>query len=366
MPLPTGTLNHELGHNWLGKANIAVQTVLLAVALVTVGLRLLSRRLQGSSWQGNDWLIVVATVFMVGRYSVELVLILACGMGLRAAEIARIGGPKILVQFDQLTYAGDILWITTVALIQLSILHYYLRRFPVRIVVWPCYVLMGMCIALWIATSFATAFFCTPPKRIWSADVGGHCGNRKMLYFGSSVSEIILQGFIILLPIPLIRDMMLCRARKVALGCIFALGIVIIVISAVQIKLEFDLDAEASTYGSARISFLSSMVPLLGIITACLPTLTPAIQRIFGTSMLSSTPDSISTSPVLPGYWKTTILSHAQTDDPELPLVTLTMPPMAKKLSELAHGQIQITSDWEIHSARNSARLEHDSIRRGR
>jgi hypothetical protein len=62
MPPPIGTLVHELGHNWLGKADIAVQTILLAIGFVTVGLRLWSRRLQGISWQGNDWLIVVGTV----------------------------------------------------------------------------------------------------------------------------------------------------------------------------------------------------------------------------------------------------------------------------------------------------------------
>jgi hypothetical protein len=40
---------------------------------------------------------------MVGRYSVELALILLCGMGLHAAEVARIGGPEVFVQFDQVS-----------------------------------------------------------------------------------------------------------------------------------------------------------------------------------------------------------------------------------------------------------------------
>lgn len=40
---------------------------------------------------------------MVGRYSVELVLILLCGMGLHAAEVARVGGPEVFVQFDQVS-----------------------------------------------------------------------------------------------------------------------------------------------------------------------------------------------------------------------------------------------------------------------
>jgi phosphatidylglycerophosphate synthase len=58
----SGTLVHSLGHNWLGKADIAVQTVFLAVGLVAVGLRLWARRLQWNSLQMNDWSIVLATV----------------------------------------------------------------------------------------------------------------------------------------------------------------------------------------------------------------------------------------------------------------------------------------------------------------
>ena len=38
---------------------------------------------------------------MVGRYGVELVLILLCGMGLHTAEVAQVGGPEVFVQFDE-------------------------------------------------------------------------------------------------------------------------------------------------------------------------------------------------------------------------------------------------------------------------
>lgn len=140
----------------------------------------------------------------------------------------------------------------------------------------------------------------------------------------------------------------------------------IIVVSAVRIKTgtEIEIDPDDPTYGSTRNSLLTCIIPLLGIIVACLPVLAPAIQKIMGPSTLSSN-DSHHSNPVSPGYWKTTVLSNAHMEEPEIPLVTVTQPRMAKKLSELAHGQIQITSGWEIHSARNSARVERDSLRRG-
>lgn len=38
---------------------------------------------------------------MVGRYTVELALILLCGLGLHATEVTRIGGPEAVVRFDK-------------------------------------------------------------------------------------------------------------------------------------------------------------------------------------------------------------------------------------------------------------------------
>lgn len=59
---PSSGIIHALGHNWLGKADIAVQTILLCGGIVVVALRLWSRRLLGVFWQWNDWLILVSLV----------------------------------------------------------------------------------------------------------------------------------------------------------------------------------------------------------------------------------------------------------------------------------------------------------------
>ncbi|KAJ5305544.1 uncharacterized protein N7443_005204 [Penicillium atrosanguineum] len=365
MPQPIGTLVHALGHNWLGKADIAVQTVLLAAGFAAVGLRLWSRRLQQTSWQWNDRLILGAAVLMLGRYIIELVLILLCGMGLHSFEVARSGGAEAFVRFNQVPHiCGRPFWCTVVCLVQVSLLHYYLGRFQQQVIMWLTYTVMGLCTALWIATFFATAFFCNPPSKVWWAGAQGHCGDRKMLHTATAVSEVILNGFILLLPLPIVRHMRLARARKVALGLIYILGIVIVAISAVRIKIESNLDPEDPTYGSARKSLIACIAPLLGIIAVCLPLLPPAIQQLFGTSVFCSAADGPASDSPSAGYWKTTVMTE-QMEEPEIPLVIVAPPPMAKKLSELAHGQIKITSDWEIHSARNSARLDRDPIQQG-
>lgn len=123
MPPPQGSLIHSLGHNTPGKADIVVQSVLLALALVAVGLRLWSRRLERASIGADGWLILVATVsssirfvgislllgsyqfthlaqlVTMGHYVVGIIMVLLCGLGLHSLEVARKGGPEAFVSF---------------------------------------------------------------------------------------------------------------------------------------------------------------------------------------------------------------------------------------------------------------------------
>lgn len=141
----------------------------------------------------------------------------------------------------------------------------------------------------------------------------------------------------------------------------------IIALSALRVDTKLFLTSKDSTYGSAPESLVSSVVTLLGIIVACLPVLAPVCQRITGTPECTLISEVQRSDPASSRYWKATVLSNGQMEDPEIPLVRVTQPPVGKRpgFNEWALGQIKITSDWEIHSARNSARLDRDSIRRG-
>ncbi|KAJ5173676.1 uncharacterized protein N7500_001607 [Penicillium coprophilum] len=361
MAPPLATLSHSLSHNTLGKTDIAVQSVLLAIVFVSVTLRLWSRRLERVSLKLDDLLIIIATFLMAGRYAVEIIMVVLCGMGLHATEVADMGGAEVSIQFNELTYAGELLWVTVVALVQLSILNYYVHNFGERYITLLSYAIMGLCSALWVAAFFATAFFCTPPKRIWLVDTPGHCGDRKMLHTGVHASETILSFFIVIISIPLVWGNPLSKTRKTVLVCIQFLGLAIISIIAVRTKLEFDLNPGDPAYGSIRKSMLSCVAALLGIIAACLPTLEPVIRKIFG---ISASPSPVHTSiydPTFARYW-TSVFSGGRLEEPEMPLVTVTQPFMAK-MSHLAPGHIQVTSHWEIHSARGSARLDRSPVR---
>ncbi|CAG8245271.1 unnamed protein product [Penicillium salamii] len=362
MTLPSGTLAHSLGHNTLGKADIAVQTLFLGICLIAVALRLWSRRLQWLSLQINDCLILSSTLLMIGRYVVEIVLVVLCGMGLHPTEIIDVGGNQIVVKFLAITYAGNLLWVTVVCLIQLSILDYYVRNFSQRTITLLSYITMGLCLALWIIGFFVTAFICNPPRKIWHENAEGHCGNRQKLHTGINASVIILNFFILILPIPFTWRMPLSRPRKFGLVGIQALGLIIIIILAVRTKLEFDSEPMNQTRIAVSKSTLTCIATILGIIAACLPITTPAIQKIFGNVSPSSSTQTFSPDPGS-RYWNTRVLEGMRFEEPEMPLVTV-HPHIMAKAGYLAPGHIRITSDWEIHSSRGSARIERSHMPR--
>lgn len=109
-------------------------------------------------------------------------------------------------------------------MIQLSILDYYRRKSHQRLFTWLVYIMMGLCLSLWIAGFFASAFLCNPPKKLWDLNAPGHCGDRKMLRIGINVAEIILCILLLALSLPAWK-VSFSKPRKFALAGIQSLGL---------------------------------------------------------------------------------------------------------------------------------------------
>lgn len=100
---------------------------------------------------------------------------------------------------------------------------------------------------------------------------------------------------------PILWTLQLKTSKKVLLTAIFGLGFMygnshafnkysvmklttksIIAITCVRIKYMLELDPTDITYTFAPLALIAAIVPLLGIINASLPTMRPALERIFG------------------------------------------------------------------------------------
>jgi hypothetical protein len=277
-------------HNGPGKLDVIIESIPLFLVYVTFALRLWSRQLQRASLQINDWLIMAAVPLMTIRYAMEVAAVLKCGLGLHIDEVMLIGGPNILVLFTKLVYIADLLWVTLVTLIKVSILHFYLVIFRQPIFMRSVYVVMGICVAWWIGSLFGTAFFCNPPENQFSLDPADRaaCGDSNTLYSAVASSDLAIDVIVIALPMPVLWSLQLPTAKKFALTLVFGIGFVILAITAVRIKFMLELNQSDITYSASQMALLSACVPLLGIINANLPILPPAFKRVFNSTALST------------------------------------------------------------------------------
>lgn len=347
---------------------------------------------------------------MVGRYVVEIMMVVLCGMGLHSTEVAQVRGSEVFVQFNEVS-------------------HNEWHLFDSCRCMFFKLTLPSAYICGWSSLGHGDRIGSAVHSQLLCAQLQSASSDRVSIYYHgpmfSSLGCELLCNSVFLHPA---EENMACRhsgslrwSRNVAyqcqcergcsqlLGChsscfldvahtviedqedctdlyptararvsnpwlyldatnIYITDLMtnqyprIITIIAIRLKSEFDLDPEDTTYSSARKSILSCIVPPLGIIVACLPTLEPAIQSMFRKPALPSTAHNSIYDPSFARYWKATVLSGKGLEEPEMPLVGLTQPFMAK-MSYLAPGNIQVTSHWEIHSSRGSARLDRSPVR---
>jgi len=342
-PAPLGTLASVFWRNAPGMTDVITETILLALGYVAVGLRLWSRRLQRAQLLLNDWLILVAMLLMSVRYALETAVDIECGIGLHVAEVKEIGGPKVVVLSGKLVYIIDLLWVTLVTLIKLSILHFYLTVFKLKAFKIVTYVVIGLCISFWFGAFFATAFFCTPPQKEWYPNTPGHCGDSDKLYAACASTDLAIDVIVIMLPMPVLWSLQLRTARKIALTFVFGLGFAIIAITSVRIKIMLELDEADPTYSASRMGLFSAIVPLLGIVNACLPILPPAFKKIFNSYTMSSTVKQSVNTRGSDGH------QFKRLGEPEFSLVDI----KGSRINNTNESteQIRVTTNWEVRSA---------------
>ena len=125
-------------------------------------------------------------------------------------------------------YVSEIHYPINITAIKTSILLFYLRLFGARN--WFRYVIYiteAIVLSWCIATIFPTVFHCKPIHIAWSIDpveMIGHCNNVNAYLIATSVINVILDFWILALPLSVVWMLQMSRKSKVSLSGIFLLG----------------------------------------------------------------------------------------------------------------------------------------------
>ncbi|KAL9133326.1 MAG: hypothetical protein Q9175_005495 [Cornicularia normoerica] len=159
-------------------------------------------------------------------------------------------------------YVQQITWVLSTGLIILAILLFYTRIFPNNWMHKAVYII-GAWDAVWtLSTILVIIFQCTPIDFLWNRKIqGGRCINSDAFYFAACVASIV--RLVVLFDIDL-EDLM----------CKLALQHLPMKNRCLSNSLVLDTSASPQLWSCVEVSF--------GIISACLPSLTPLFLILLG------------------------------------------------------------------------------------
>jgi hypothetical protein len=274
-----------LPHNQVGITVIVVSTVVLFVDAIVIALRLWSRKLKKKTLKTSDYLVILAWVIALADLCRKGVSF-SWGQGLHWKQILAAQGDIHLHDIFKSTHASNLTYFACSALVKISILCVYLELFYcITWMFWAAQTTVVLVIMFFTACIIMTFTRCTPFKANWNripAEIkGSHCSMNTMKWLLIQGSlNLAFDLILVILPLPLVWSLKISRLKKVATSAMFGLGFGIIFIVAFRFKLIFGRKMTDITHDGEIPALLGWMEPCLGIISACLPFLTPPIVKV--------------------------------------------------------------------------------------
>lgn len=122
-------------------------------------------------------------------------------------------------------FIAEFLYATAICLIKTSILSLYYRTFPTTFMKISYYVLLAIITAWWLAVILVAFFQCRPLEKIWSPFMeSGTCIDTNQYFLGNSISNIVTDILILILPVVSIAKLQMKMLPKLSIIGIFLLG----------------------------------------------------------------------------------------------------------------------------------------------
>ncbi|CZS98261.1 uncharacterized protein RCO7_08933 [Rhynchosporium graminicola] len=248
--------------------------ILAAFTYPIIILRFVSRIIVARKIWWDDWLILASVVFMMAFTVLPLYPAIGLGLG---------------KHFYAIFYVVQLFYVILQVLSKVSILLLYVRIFPTQ----KFRLVLKFAIAFMLvhgaAFFFIVAFQCLPVRSLWDREIPGKCVDLQALIYAGAGLSIFEDFAIMLLPIFELKGLNLSRRKRVALGCMFALGSFACVTSIIRIKFVSSYGTTIDyTWYYVDVVIWSSIETFTAVICACLMCIRPLISRYFPSAFPST------------------------------------------------------------------------------
>ncbi|KAI1460524.1 hypothetical protein F4805DRAFT_454946 [Annulohypoxylon moriforme] len=264
---------------------IILCSCLIPLSILAVGLRFKARVIQKAGFGIDDYLIVLGLVFLIG-FGVTSIVAAARGNLGNHLPLNEDGLPmsnETLIIFAQTIYATQLIHMFGGLFIKSSITCFYRRIFRGEIFNIVTITLLVIIVCWAISIFLATLLQCLPIDNVWlsvsgSPERAAHCVNVVPLFYAMAISNLILDVFVLVVPIPMVWKLQMARSRKIAVSGIFLLGSFATAAAAVRVYFFFEVGKGVGsqfdvTYYQAPTIYWTFVEQTVAVICACLPTL---------------------------------------------------------------------------------------------
>lgn len=244
-----------------------VYSVPIALATLSTSFRLIAKHAGRNGITLDDWLIVFATICLIGQCASGLGYGPPHGMGRHVIAVA----PHDLMMVRQGDYVFSHFYDIALVSVKLGILAFYHRVFVVPLFRKIVIATAAFVIAWGIGITVTLALACRPIEAFWDANVKGDCLELVTFTYFTNISNLITDVWIFLMPIPVIWHLQLQTKKKLLLCFIFSVGLATCVVSAIRLTVVLGHGNPDFTWYYVPLGAYSAFEPLGGILCTNLP-----------------------------------------------------------------------------------------------
>ncbi|KAI9667047.1 MAG: hypothetical protein M1829_005588 [Trizodia sp. TS-e1964] len=271
------------------QAPILVGNILCIIAaLLATGIRLGTRHFVSRSIGLDDYLCVVATLFVIGQ-SVTLFNLLKVGLGIHKYEI-------LLSSYNYYGWVEEnvvalAMHNAAMSTVKLAILALYLRLFSSsgKLFRYAVFFMIFCVLTAFLTLEGLLFFSCRPLKKVFRPLLPGTCMDYGLHIKAQLSQNIATNVIIMLLPLPIIWKLQVNIWQRAAIISIFLSGFFVCGISILRLKQLFGTFTADSTWEQCDSTFWSPIEATVALVCCCAPTFRPAISSaLHWTSSLTS------------------------------------------------------------------------------
>ncbi|KAF4472573.1 integral membrane PTH11 [Fusarium albosuccineum] len=248
------------------------------IALIAVCLRLFTRKYVVKGVLGaDDYLCITGLVFSFIFLGVTLTL-LNLGAGNHIWDIPM---EEYSPKFWQTTVASTLVYGVCIGLAKLSVLAFYLRISPDRLIRRAVHTLLGLVCIYTLLFCLLTVFRCRPVAAGWDLSIEGEeCLDKIIPMLTLAIANILIDVCVLCLPIRIVLPLQIPLPQKISLGLLFATGGFVCVASIKRTVITYPLQHSTDYPWEVPRQLIWSFIEInAGFICASVPALKPFCMR---------------------------------------------------------------------------------------